>query len=89
MARPQITLSTFLLLAAALPIWILLAVAVPASTGWGGNPLRFVAAPLVLCGVTVAIHRLVRNCPNPWSISALLAGVIIWGALLAVFWISN
>ncbi len=89
MERPRFNLATFLLLSAAIPIWVFLAVAVPVSTGWGGNPFRFVAAPLVLCGMTVAIQRLLRDRANSWPISVLAAGFIAIASLSIAAWLSS
>ena len=86
MERYQISLMSFLLLGGAMPIWIWLAVAIPQSTGWGGSPIRFVIAPLVLVAMTVAIHRLLRQYRDAWAISALLAAVIARSSLYAVAW---
>ena len=80
----QFSLSSLLLIAAAVPIWLLLIVFLPQSPGWGGNPIGFIVAPLVLCGVAAAIHRLLRQHRNGLAISALLAGLIVTSILLFV-----
>ncbi|MBI2826819.1 MAG: hypothetical protein HYX69_19265 [Planctomycetia bacterium] len=80
MAR-QMALLALLLWSAALPIGISLLVAVPSSPGWGRHPLRFAVAPLVLCGTTTALHRLMRGYRNAWAASALLAAAMALGAL--------
>jgi hypothetical protein len=41
--------------------------------------------PIVLCGVTAAIHRLLRGHRGAWPLSALLAPLVVFAALLAVF----
>jgi heme O synthase-like polyprenyltransferase len=82
MERPRLSLMELLLVAAAMPIWLFLFVTVPQSTGWGGSAFRFVAAPLVLSGITVAIHRLVRNARAAWALSMFIAGIIAMGSLL-------
>ena len=64
-------------------------VAIPQSTGMGGSPSRFFVAPFVLAGITAAIHRLLRNYRNAWSLSALLAAVIALGSLSLVAWMSG
>jgi hypothetical protein len=86
MQTPRFNLVTLLLWAAALPIWMFLAVVVAQSTGWGGGAFRFVAAPLVLCGVTVVIHRLVRGRQTSWALAALFAGILILGSLSIAAW---
>jgi hypothetical protein len=79
--RYQLSLLSFLLLCGALPIWMFLTVAVSQSHefGWHG----FVIVPLVLVGITAAIHWLLRQYRNSWATSALLAGVIVLSALYA------
>ena len=89
MQRYQISLMSFLLLSGAIPVWLSLAVMVPQSTGWGGSPVRFVAAPLALGGITVAIHRLLRHYRDAWAISALLAAVVALSSLSAAAWMSS
>jgi len=89
MKKYQTSLMSFLLLCGALPIWLFLIVAVPQSTGWGGSPVRFVAAPLVLSVMTVAIRRLFGNHRDAWAISVLLAAVIALSSLSAAAWISK
>jgi hypothetical protein len=80
----QFSLSSLLLIAAAVPIWLWLIVFLPQGPGWGVNPIGFIVAPLVLCGVTAAIHRMLRQHRNGWAISALLAGLIVTSILLFV-----
>ena len=86
MQRYQISLMSVLLLGGGLPFWLFLIVAVPYSTGWGGSPVRFVAAPLVLSGVTVAVHRLFAKHRDGWAIAVLLAGIIALSSLSAAAW---
>ena len=78
------SLMDLLLVATAVPIWASLSVAVSQSPGWGGSPLRYIIAPLVLCGMTVAIHHLFHGRKYDWSLSALLAGVIALTTLMFV-----
>ena len=85
----RFSLSSLLLLFAAAPIWVCLIVAVPQSTGWGGSPMRFVMAPLVLTGITVVIYRLVRGHRNAWAMSAFAAAVISLGSLSLAAWMSD
>jgi hypothetical protein len=75
MRETRFDLATLLLLSAALPIWIFLIFAVSSSPNMG--PLRFIGAPVVLCGITVAIQRLLVGRRNSWSIAAFAAGVIV------------
>jgi hypothetical protein len=89
MGRYQISVMSVLLLGGGLPIWLALTFIVSQSTGWGGNPIRFVMAPLVLTGITFALHRLFPKHRDGWAIAILLAGVIAWSSLWAVFWLSN
>ena len=89
MGRYQISVMSVLLLGSGLPIWLALTLGVPQSTGWGCNPMRFVMAPLVLTGITLALHRLFAKYRDGWAIAILLAGVIVWSSLWAVFWLSN
>lgn len=85
----QATLLTVLLLAGALPIWMCLGFVVPQSTGWGGSPIQFVIAPVVLVGITAAVHRLINRFRDAWAISAVAAAVIALGALSIVSWLSR
>lgn len=89
MERPRLSLTTLLLVTAALPMWLFLFVSVPQSTGWGGGAFRFVAAPLVLLGITVAVHRLVRNSRAAWALSMFVAGIITMGSLVLVAWLAD
>ncbi len=89
MGNRRISLMSVLLLGGGLPIWLALTFIVPQSTGWGGSPVRFVMAPLVLTGMTVALHRLFAKHRDGWAISVLLAGVIAWSSLWVAFWLSN
>ncbi|WP_165229369.1 hypothetical protein [Aquisphaera insulae] len=40
-------------------------------------------APLVLIGITVALHRLFAGHRDGWAIAVVLAGVIVWSVLAA------
>ena len=86
MGKFQISVMSLLLLSYGLPIWLFLIVVVPQSTGWGGSAARFVVAPLVLAGMTVAVRRLFGKYRDAWVISVLLAGVIAISSLYAVDW---
>jgi hypothetical protein len=89
MGRYQISLMSVLLLGGGLPIWLALILLVPGSTGWGGNPARFVMAPLVLTGMTVALHRLFAKYRDGWAIAILVAAVIAWCSLWVAFLLSR
>lgn len=71
-----------LLVICAVPFWVLLLILVPRSPGFGGGSWRYWVAPLVLCGTTAAIHRLVRGTPHAWALSILLAGAGTAGVLV-------
>jgi hypothetical protein len=85
--RTQINLATLLLFAAALPMWLYVAIAVTSSPGFGGSSLRYVAAPLALLGITVAVHRLICGNQYAWGLSTIIAPLITWGTLLAATWL--
>lgn len=86
---PKFTLSSWLLLFGAAPIWLFLIVVVPQSIGWGGSSSRFFVAPLVLAGITIAMQRLLRAYRNAWPLSALLAALTALGTLSIAAWLSN
>ena len=67
MPKPQITLASFLILAAALPTWIYLTVELS------------LILPLTLSCLTMAIclGLIGEKRPNSWALSALLAGVLV------------
>jgi hypothetical protein len=88
MKRYQFSLCSWLLVGAAAPIWLVLIVTVPQSTGFGGSGTRFIMAPLVLLGITAAVHRLLRDRPSAWALSALIAAVICLGSLCFAAWMS-
>ena len=85
----RLNLVDVLLWAAALPIWLYLAVTVPAGTGWAGSGLRWAMAPLVLVAMTVAIERLLQGRTASWSLAALAAGVVTLLTLTAAAWLSS
>ena len=78
-----------LLLGCGLPIWLALTYVAPQGPGWGGSPMKFVIPPLVLTGITVALHRLLANYRDGWATSMLLAGVIAWSSLWAMLWLAR
>jgi len=73
------------MLLCAAPVWILLSITVPRSTGFGDASGRYVIAPIVLSGITISVHRLVRDHRNAWPLSALIAGL---GILVFLFGLS-
>ena len=89
MDKFQLSLSSLLLVCAAVPIWLFLIVVVPQSPGWGGSSSRFFMAPFVLIGITAAVHRLLRGRRDAWALSALVAAVISLGSLSLAAWISG
>lgn len=84
MTGRQISLTSLLLLLAAVPLWLAMIVLLPMSPGFGGGLFRFAVTPLVLAGVTWALHRLLRSWRDGWAISALLAAIICFGTLSLV-----
>ena len=80
MERPQISLTTVLLLGAGLPIWLFLIIVL------AGSQIGPLMGPFVLVGITLAIHRLVRRRQDAWGLSILLAGIIALGSLRIVAW---
>ena len=83
MTNARFNLGGLLILLLAAPIWMLIAFEASLSTGFGDGPGRYVIPQLVLCGLTVAIHRLLRNQSNAWPLSVLIAGV---SALAVLLW---
>jgi hypothetical protein len=80
------SLMDLLLVAMAIPIWLHLTLILSQGRRWGSSPLRYIMAPLVLCGMTFAIHHLLRGRKNAWSLSALLAAGIALVSLSLVSW---
>ena len=67
-------------------MWLFLLVTVPQSTGFGDG-FSLVAAPLVLAGITVALHRLFRRVRDAWALSMFVAGIIAIGSLVVAAWL--
>ena len=61
----------------AAPVWILVAIELSLR-----SPDRYVYGPIVLCGMTVAIHRLLRLYKNAWPIAAMSSGLVSLAVLL-------
>lgn len=70
----------------AVPLWILDGIEIYLRSGQQGNPRSYFAAPIVLCGITVAVHRLLRPHKNAWPYSALIAGFIV---LIVLLWLAG
>ena len=83
----QVQLASFLLLCAAAPFWIWTTVIVSHIDVWGAGVLRYSIPPIVLVGVTAAVHRLLREIAHAWAISALTAGLVCIGALQLTVWL--
>ena len=82
MAKSQIDAFGIVMLLCAAPVWIFLSMTVPRGTGFGGASDRYVIAPIVLSGITISVHRLIRDYRNAWPLSALISGV---GVLVFLF----
>jgi cytochrome c oxidase assembly factor CtaG len=82
MKHSRFNLAGLVMLVLATPVWLLVSIEAYLSTGFGDGSGRYIAAPLILCGLTVAIQRLVRSQKNSWPLSALIAGVVALVALL-------
>ena len=79
--RSNLTGIAIALLAAT--VWTLVVIEVFLRSDSGRGFDRYVIGPLVLCGLTAAIHRLLRSRKHAWSVSALIAGI---GALVVLAW---
>ena len=75
-------LASWLLFAAAAPIWIYSFVVLPQSPGFGGAPMRFFIPPIALSGIAIAIYRLLRGKPNSIAISVFLSSIIAFSVLI-------
>lgn len=71
------------LTAAAIPSWVFLLLLIPGGPGFGSGIYSYFVAPIVLCGTTAAIHRLLRRYKNALPLSALIAGYGMIAALSA------
>jgi hypothetical protein len=78
----RFSLASLLILFTAFPLWTFLIVMVGSSPGFRGSGLA--VAPIALVVATAAIFRLLRGRANalPWA--ALIAGVVLTGAILVV-----
>jgi hypothetical protein len=86
--RPYRTsLASLLMWLGALPLWAFLIVVIGNSPGFGR--LGFIITPIALVAATAAIFRLLRDRRNGLATAALLAGIILTGALMVVAAISQ
>jgi hypothetical protein len=83
MTNTRSTLAGLAFTLLAIPIWGLICYEASLSTGFGDGNGRYIIPPLVLCGLTVAIHRLLRPRKLAWPLSMFIAGV---GALGVLMW---
>ncbi len=88
MAKSQIDAFGIVTLLCAAPIWILLSITVPRGTGFGDASERYVIAPIVLSGITISVHRLIREYRNAWPLSSLISGVGVLAFLFGLWVIS-
>ena len=86
MSRVRIGLVDVVLVVLALPAWGFLIWAVPQGTGWGGNPFRYLAAPVALTGIAGAVYYLLRDRRYAWAISMFVSGYGAIAFLYAVRW---
>jgi len=70
-------------------LWVALCLEFPRGTGWGGDPVRFVMTPLVLCGCTLLIYRQLRGVRHALPLAAVLAAIVAGGSLLLVAWLTG
>ena len=83
MTNPRFNLIGLSLVLLAIPVWILVTIEIRLREGAQASQSRFLIAPFVLCGITAAIHRLLRSRANAWPLSALIAGL---GVLAVLAW---
>ena len=77
----QIDLLSYLLICWAVPLWVFLSWRIVQSAPGGPWLGGWVLTPLVLSGITAALHRLLRPFRSAWALAALLAAVIVLCAL--------
>lgn len=63
---------------AAVPLWVFVIFALGGATGWGEQPIGFVAVCTILPVLTLVIQRVVRSCL--WAVIAapLVAFMVIY-----------
>jgi hypothetical protein len=78
----RFSLASLLIVFTAFPLWMFLIIGAGTSPGFG--PMGFAVASIALAVATAAIFRLLRGRANalPWA--ALIAGVVLTGAILVV-----
>jgi len=74
MSRLQTSVTGMSLILIAVPIWGLVLWTTVTSTGFGAGPARFVVPPFVLCGLMLAVHRLLRPSKNALPLPMFIAG---------------
>ena len=79
----QFSVSSLLITAAAISVWLWLFI----NVIWP-SPVDAAVALGILVDVTTAIHHLLRDKRRTWSISAFLAGVLVGGSLFLVAWLN-
>lgn len=84
---PRLSLADLLLWAPVAPIWLYVMAAVRPNYGWGGALTGYVVTPLVLVGITCAIHRLLRDRRSAWALSALAASILAYLILGLFAWL--
>lgn len=80
----RFTLADLLFVLGAAPMWIWLMVKLPASSGWGANPFRYLVPPFVLSGLMVVFYLGLLPWRHAWSAAMLIAGIISAGVLALV-----
>ncbi|MEX2317721.1 MAG: hypothetical protein WD669_11255 [Pirellulales bacterium] len=85
MQRLQFSISTLLIGTAAVATWLSVMLVFTRSSGaWSIALIQL----LTLGSITWGNHRILRNTPNAWTISALVAGVFVLAVLFFV-WLSG
>ncbi len=84
MARWQFSLASMLRTTTAAAIWLWVILLIPSTPGWLGTVVMRAIPLLVLCGMTLALHRIGRGSREAWSVAALYAGLTVLLAVLLV-----
>lgn len=82
MPNARFNLTSLSLALLTLPLWGFVAYEVQLRNGAAGNVRAYLFPLVILCVLTVAIHRLMRRSPHAWPLSALLAGLGTLGFLM-------
>ncbi len=80
----RFSLADLVLLVCAAPVWLYVTLEVGKSNGWGGSPVGYFATPLVLTGITLALHQLASRRRNALLVCALAAPFVAYFALLLI-----